>query len=121
MLRANAGAVNYHLEIGQSTLSIPYIATGADELVIPALNVSLSDNFSIPLLTSGTSTIDLGALQLIGRVLFERQAGVFRCDTNCDLGISWCCQILLHPIACDAGLHLTLMHERTAAFRVGPG
>ncbi|MCZ7628889.1 MAG: hypothetical protein M5U19_07400 [Microthrixaceae bacterium] len=70
-LHVGPNATGVQLQLGSSSLSI----TGMSTLTIPGLNIDTTGNFSVTL--AGTR-LDMAALQLHGRLIFERQSGMFR-------------------------------------------
>ncbi len=70
-LHVGAGATGVKLVIGQSSLGISGIGT----LTIPAFDVDTTGDFSK---TLASTHLDLSALDLDGKLIFERQSGVFR-------------------------------------------
>jgi len=70
-LHVGAGGTGVQLQIGQSSLTITNLGT----LTVPGVNIDTTANFS---LTLAATHLDLSALDLDGRLIFERQSGVFR-------------------------------------------
>ena len=70
-LHVGANASGIQLQIGSSSLSITNIGT----LTIPGVNIDTTGNFSV---TLASTRLNMAALQLQGKLIFERQSGVFR-------------------------------------------
>jgi hypothetical protein len=70
-LHVGANASGIQLQLGTSSLSITNIGT----LTIPGVNIDTTGNFSV---TLASTRLNMAALQLQGKLIFERQSGVFR-------------------------------------------
>jgi hypothetical protein len=70
-LHVGANASGIQLQLGSSSLAIADIGT----LTIPGVNIDTTDNFSM---TLAATRLNMAALQLHGKLIFERQSGVFR-------------------------------------------
>jgi hypothetical protein len=73
-LIADVGGLNFRLHFGGATLSIPNIATGNSALSVPAFDVNTTGSFSVTLVAG---QLDFGAVLITGRLIFQRQNGVF--------------------------------------------
>ncbi|MFN8104270.1 MAG: Calx-beta domain-containing protein [Acidimicrobiia bacterium] len=70
-LHVGANGTGIQLQVGPSSLTITNLGT----LTVPGVNIDTTGEFS---LTLASTHLDLRALDLDGRLIFERQGGVFR-------------------------------------------